>query len=67
VFPIAPRFNPICFAQSCPSPSHLNRWAKGGGTPSSILGNLHSFNFFFQDGPIELAHCNQKKEKKLDL
>jgi hypothetical protein len=33
------------------SPSHLYRWAKGGGThlsvESSILGSLHSFNFFF--------------------
>jgi hypothetical protein len=37
VFPIAPRFSPICFAQS------LTRWAKGGkalqlSIESSILG-----------------------------
>jgi hypothetical protein len=32
---------------------------------SSILGSLHSFNFFFfGDGPIKLAHCNKRK---LDL
>jgi hypothetical protein len=56
----------------CPksSPSHLYRWAQGvRGTSlsveSSILGALHSFNFFLCDGPIKLAYC--KKKKKLDL
>jgi hypothetical protein len=28
---------------------------------SSILGSLHSFNFFFGNGPIKLAHCKKKK------
>jgi hypothetical protein len=31
------------------------------------LGSLHSFNFFFCDGPIKLAHCQKKKEKKKKL
>ncbi len=48
----------------CPksSPSHLYMWAKGEALylsiGSSILGRLHSFNFFFRDGPIKF---NQKK------
>ncbi len=50
VFPIAPGFNPLCFAQSPPLP-HLYRWAKGEtlhlSIESSILGGLHSFNFFW--------------------
>ncbi len=33
VFPIAPHFNPICFAQSPPLLTHIG-WAKGEGTPS---------------------------------
>ncbi len=51
----------------CPksSPSHLYRWAKGGGISSFhrifyFGGSLHSFNFCFCYGPIKLAHC--KKE-----
>ncbi len=26
-----------------------------------ILGSLHSFYFFFNDGPIKMAHCTKKK------
>ncbi len=33
VFPIAPGFNPHMFCSKS-SPSHLYRWAKGGGIPS---------------------------------
>ncbi len=33
VFPIAPFFNPICFAQSPPLLTYIV-WAKGEGTPS---------------------------------
>jgi hypothetical protein len=66
LFLIAPSFNPISFAQS-PPPSHLCRWwAQGGGTPYFqgifYFGEPPEFStFFFCDGPIKLAHCNQNK------
>ncbi len=51
VFPIAPHFNPTCFAQSPPLLTYVGG-PKGGGTPackeSSILGSLHSFNVVLQ-------------------
>jgi hypothetical protein len=66
-FPICSQWVPNVFSKGVPnstslyshvfcpksSPSHLCRWAKGGGgTPtckeSSILGSLHSFNFVLQ-------------------
>jgi hypothetical protein len=63
VFLIAPRFNPICFAQSPHLPTYIG--GPKGVVPhlsmeSSILGNLRSFNFFC-DGPIKLAHCKKIK------
>ncbi len=49
VFPIAPRFNPTCRAQSPPLLTYIGE-PKGEAlhlsVESSILGNLHSFNFF---------------------
>jgi hypothetical protein len=58
-FPIAPCFNPICFAQSPPLLTYIGG-PKGEALhisiESSILESLHSFNFF-GDGPIKLAHC----------
>ncbi len=49
------------------SPSHLYRWAKGGGTPSFhriflFWGASIVSIFFFCDGPIKLVHCTQKKK-----
>ncbi len=48
-FPIAPRFNPICFAQSPPILTYIGG-PKGEALhlsiESSILGSLHSFNSF---------------------
>jgi hypothetical protein len=35
VFPKAPRFNPICFAQSPPLLTYIGE-PKGGGTPSFL-------------------------------
>jgi hypothetical protein len=66
VFPIAPRFNPLCFAQSPPLLTYIS--GPKGMAPhlsieSSILGSLHGFNFFFHDGPIKLAHSKKKKKK----
>jgi len=50
VFPIAPRFNLICFAQSPPLLTYTGG-PKGEALHfsigSSILGSLHGFNFFF--------------------
>ncbi len=77
VFPLAPRFNPICFAQS---PPLLTYFGGPKGEPkgevlqllikSSILGSFHSSNFF----PFFLLWANQnnslqqkKKKKELDL
>jgi hypothetical protein len=49
VFPIAPRFNPICFAQSPPLLTYIGG-PKGKALylyiESSILGAFHRFNFF---------------------
>ncbi len=49
VFPIAPCFNPICFAQSLPLLTYIGG-PKGEklhlSTKSSTLGILHGFNFF---------------------
>jgi hypothetical protein len=51
VFPIAPHFNPTCFAQNFPLLTYVHG-PKGKAlylpTESSILGNFHSFNFFLQ-------------------
>jgi hypothetical protein len=50
VFPIAPRFNPICFAQSPPLLTYIHG-PKGEALYHSIessnLRSLHSFNLFF--------------------
>ncbi len=67
MFPIAPRFNPICFCQSPPLFSYIGG-PKGEALyfsiESSILGSLHSFKFF-------LRWANQfgslQKKKRLDL
>jgi hypothetical protein len=63
VFPIASRFNPICFAQSPPFLT-LYTWAKGEGTPSFrrifYCGEPPQFRFYFH-GPIKLAHCKKQK------
>jgi hypothetical protein len=50
VFPIAPCFNPVCFAESPPLLTYIGG-PKGEALhlsiESSILGSLHTFNFFF--------------------
>jgi hypothetical protein len=64
VFPIAPLFNHEWFAQ-CPLLLTCIGGPKGEALhlsiESSILGSLHSLNFFLCDGPIKLAHCQKKK------
>jgi hypothetical protein len=59
VFPIAPCFNPICFAQSPPLLTYI-AGPKGEvlhlSIESSILGSLHSFKFFLQ-----WANCPKNK------
>ncbi len=51
VFPITPCFNPICSAQSPPLLTYIGG-PKGKALhlfiESSILGSLHSFNFFWR-------------------
>ncbi len=63
VFPIAPRFNPICFAQRPPLLTYIGG-LKGEAfhlsIEYSILGRFHNFNFF-KDGPITLVHCQKKR------
>jgi hypothetical protein len=53
LFPIAPHFNPTCLAQSPPLHTYIGE-PKGEALhlsiESSILGYLHSFNFFFVMG-----------------
>jgi hypothetical protein len=69
VFPIAPPFNPICFARSPP----LLTYIAGGQKVSQFilplnllyLGSFHNFNFF-----LAIRQSNwliAKKGKKLDL
>jgi hypothetical protein len=51
VFPIAPSFNPICFAQSPILLTYIGgpkEEALYRSTKFSIMGSLHSFNFFLQ-------------------
>jgi hypothetical protein len=59
VFPKAPCFNPICFEQSPPLLTYIGepKWeALHLSIESTILGSLHSFNFFFFcDGPIKFT------------
>jgi hypothetical protein len=71
VFPIAPPFNPIGFAQSPPLFTYIAGGPKRKDTPSFNLifyfggASIVSTNFFFFifcNGPIKLAHC--KKIKK---
>jgi hypothetical protein len=50
VFPIAPRFDPICFAQTPPLLTYIvgpKEEALHIFIESSILGSLHKFNLFF--------------------
>jgi hypothetical protein len=57
VFPIAPHFKPICFAQSPPLLTYVvgsNGQALYLSLDSLILG-------FFCNGPTKLAHCKEKK------
>ncbi len=54
VFPIAPHFNPIFFAQSPPLLS----------IESSILGSLHRFNFFLVMGQSNWLIAKKKHLKK---
>jgi hypothetical protein len=67
VFPIAPCFNPICFAQSLPFLTYIGR-PKGEplhlSIKSSILGEPSIVSTCFCNGPIKITHC---KKKWLDL
>jgi len=64
VFPIAPHFNPICFAQSPPLLTYIGG-LKGEALhlskESSILGGLHRFNFLLMGQSNWLI--GKKKEK----
>jgi hypothetical protein len=60
VFPIAPCFNPICFAQSPPLLTYI------GGPKEETLHLSIESSTCFCNRPIKLAHC-QKKKKKFNL
>ncbi len=64
VFPIAPHFNPICFAQSPPLLTFV-AGPKGEALhlsiESSILGSLHSLNFFSVMGESNWLIATKKK------
>jgi len=66
MFPIAPHFNPICFAQSPPLVTYIGG-AKGEAPhlsiESSILGRLHSFNFSF----LVMGESNWLIAKKIKI
>ncbi len=63
VFPIAPCFDPICFSQSPPLLTYIGG-PKGKAlhlsVESSILGTS-LVSTFFCNGPMKLAHCQEKK------
>ncbi len=66
VFPIAPGFNPRCFAQSPPLLTCID-----GPKGEAIYHSIESFYFgeppivstFFCNGPIKLTHCPPPKKK----
>jgi hypothetical protein len=64
VCPIAPRFNPICFAQSPPLLTYIGG-PKGEALhlsiESSIMGNLHSSIFFVAMGQLNWLIAKKKK------
>jgi len=64
VFPMAPRFNPICFVWSPPLLASLGG-PKGEALhlsiEFSILGSLHSFNFFLNMWIWILNHTYEMK------
>jgi hypothetical protein len=66
VSPIAPRFNPICFAQSPPLLTFIGE-LKGEALhlsrESCILVSLHSFNYFLWRAN-QIGSLQRKKEKK---
>jgi hypothetical protein len=68
VLPIAPRFNPLYFAQSPPLLTYIGE-PKGEALhlsmESSILGSLHSFYFLLVMGQSNWLIA--KKRKRLDL
>jgi hypothetical protein len=64
VFPIAPRFNPLCFAQCPPFLTYIGgpkREALHLSIESFILGSLHSFNLFFTMGQSNCLIATKKK------
>ncbi len=69
VFPIAPCFNPICFAQSPLLLTYIGG-QKGEAfhlsRESLILGSLHSFNFFFAMGQSNWL-IEKKKKKRVGI
>jgi len=70
VFPVAPQFNPLCFAQCFALLTYISR-PKGEAlhlsVESFILGSLHSFNFFFLQWANQIVSLQPKKKKKLDF
>ncbi len=62
VFPIAPSFNPICFAQSPPFLTYIGR-PKGEpfhlSIKSSILGEPSIVSTCFCNGSIKITHCKK--------
>ncbi len=68
VFPIAPGFNPICFAQSRPLLTYIGGPIGNGGAPSFYrifyVGGVSIVSlFFFHHGQIKLAHYEKDKKK----
>jgi hypothetical protein len=71
VFPIAPGFHPLCFAQSPPLLTYVVGGPKGRplhfSINSSILGSLHGLNVFFVMGHSNWLIAKKKKKKKVGL
>jgi hypothetical protein len=66
VFPIAPHFNPICFAESPPLLTY--RMAGHSIFPLKLLylGSLHSFNVFFLLWANQIGSLQKKKSWPCD-
>ncbi len=58
-FPIAPRFNPMCFAQSPPLLTYIV--GRHSIFPHNLLfWGASIVSTFFCNGPMKLAHCKKK-------
>jgi hypothetical protein len=71
VFPIAPCFNTICFAERPPLLTYVGgQMGRHFIFPKNLLfggASIISTFFSFCNGPIKLAHCKKEEEEEKGL